>query len=235
YTPPAGPHSQPVSRKDDEDNGSGEPEEKEHSPKIEDVELSTIEQPDSNDNTQSTNTTPAPPVNREKEDNRPIAARCTKRNVQPPGEWWKIKPTFTASASPHASGSWQAREPTPAISSDSEDSEEDKLYDSDTEEEANVVREVEPTTWTEAMNGPYAEQWKEACLEEIKAHMENGTWTVEDLPEQEKAIGSKWVFKIKHNADGSIERFKARIVAKGFSQQLDFDYSETFAPTMRYS
>src|SRR6185369_169428 len=65
--------------------------------------------------------------------------------------------------------------------------------------------------------------------------MENGTWTVEDLPEQEKAIGSKWVFKIKHNADGSIERFKARIVAKGFSQQLDFDYSETFAPTMRYS
>src|SRR6185369_1893658 len=115
--------------------------------------------------------------------------------------------------------SWQARESTPAISLDSEDSEEDKLYDSDTEEEANVVREVEPTTWTEAMNGPYAEQWKEACLEEIKAHMENGTWTVEDLPEQEKAIGSKWVFKIKHNADGSIERFKAHIVAKGFSQR----------------
>jgi hypothetical protein len=50
-----------------------------------------------------------------------------------------------------------------------------------------------------------------------------------------KAIGSKWVFRIKHNADGSIERFKARLVAKGFAQRPGQDYFETFASTMRHT
>ena len=61
----------------------------------------------------------------------------------------------------------------------------------------------------------------------------NGTWEIVDLPEGQKAIGSGWVFKVKHNRDGSIERFKACLVAKGYSQRPGLDYNESFAPTFR--
>ena len=71
--------------------------------------------------------------------------------------------------------------------------------------------------------------------EEITAHLTNGTWDVVELPPGREAIGSKWVYKVKHKADGTIERFKARLVAQGFSQRPGFDYLETFAATMRWS
>ena len=63
--------------------------------------------------------------------------------------------------------------------------------------------------------------------------METGTFEIVDLPTDQKAIGSGWVFRVKHNADGSIERLKARIVAKGYSQRPGLDYNESFAPTFR--
>ena len=66
------------------------------------------------------------------------------------------------------------------------------------------------------------------------AHWTNGTWQVVTLPPGEKAIGSRWVFKLKRNADGSIDRFKARLVAQGFSQRPGIDFHEVFAPTMRW-
>lgn len=73
--------------------------------------------------------------------------------------------------------------------------------------------------------------WLEAALKEIQALVENGTFELVELPEGAKAIGSRWVFKVKRNADGSIERYKARLVAQGFSQRPGSDYHETFAPT----
>ena len=57
---------------------------------------------------------------------------------------------------------------------------------------------------------------------------------MEAVPKGRKLIGSRWVFKTKLNPDGSIERFKARIVVKGYSQISGIDYTETFAPVMRY-
>jgi hypothetical protein len=64
---------------------------------------------------------------------------------------------------------------------------------------------------------PDYQQWHQAVVEEIEAHLRNGTWTLVQLPPDRKAIGSCWVFKVKHNAYGSLERYKACLVAKGFS------------------
>ena len=57
----------------------------------------------------------------------------------------------------------------------------------------------------------------------------NHTWDLVPLPSGKKAIGCKWVYKIKHKADGSIERYKARLVTKGYAQTYGIDYEETFA------
>jgi len=119
---------------------------------------------------------------------------------------------------------WKVRETTPVIESSDEDEKDD-----DDEEAANHIGESDPATWKEAISGPHAEQWKEAALEEINVHHSNSTWDLVELPSGEKAIGSKWVFQIERNADGSIEWFKACIVAKGFSQRPGFDYLETYA------
>ena len=59
------------------------------------------------------------------------------------------------------------------------------------------------------------------------------TWEYDELPPGQKTIGSKWVFKVKYHPDSSVARFKARLVAQGFSQVQGIDFSETFAPTVR--
>ena len=69
--------------------------------------------------------------------------------------------------------------------------------------------------------------------EETKSIQENDVWDLVELPKDRKAVGSKWVFKVKTAADGSIERYKARLVAQGFSQKYGLDYDETFCPVVR--
>ena len=69
--------------------------------------------------------------------------------------------------------------------------------------------------------------------EEIQALQTYGTWELQDLPKGRKAIKCKWVFKIKRNADGTVARYKARLVACGYSQEKGIDYHETFAPVVR--
>ncbi|CAI8584818.1 unnamed protein product [Vicia faba] len=69
--------------------------------------------------------------------------------------------------------------------------------------------------------------------EEIQALEDNGTWTTEDLPSRKKTIGYKWIYKIKYNSDGSIERHKARLVIHGNRQVEGINYNETFVHTTK--
>jgi hypothetical protein len=97
----------------------------------------------------------------------------------------------------------------------------------------STVSNAEPLSYAEALQRPDAEQWKHAALEELNAHSTNGTWKLIPRRVGKKVIGSKWVFKVKCNADGSIEYYKGRVVAKGYNQRPGFDYIEIFAPTVR--
>ncbi|XP_048131572.1 uncharacterized protein LOC125314133 [Rhodamnia argentea] len=69
--------------------------------------------------------------------------------------------------------------------------------------------------------------------DELSMIRKNKTWELVDKPKDRKVIGVKWVFKTKLNADGSINKYKARLVVKGYTQILGIDYSDTFAPMAR--
>ncbi|GJV81409.1 ribonuclease H-like domain-containing protein, partial [Tanacetum coccineum] len=96
----------------------------------------------------------------------------------------------------------------------------------------NLNKSSEPTSYFEAVKNP---NWIEAMNNEIEALNRNNTWTVCDLPEGRKAVGSKWLWKIKCKSTGEIERYKSRVVAKGFSQREGFDYLKNFSPVVKMS
>ena len=76
---------------------------------------------------------------------------------------------------------------------------------------------------------PRVQRMEGGSDDEMAALNKNGAWDLTPLPEGKKAIGCKWVYKVKHNADGSISRYKARLVAKGYAQTYGIDFEETFS------
>lgn len=88
----------------------------------------------------------------------------------------------------------------------------------------------EPRSFDEAKE---YKEWTHACEEEISSIERLRTWDLVDLPIRVKPIGLKWVFKLKRNSDGSINKHKARIVAKGYVQQYGVDFEEVFALVAR--
>ncbi|KAL0320385.1 UNVERIFIED_CONTAM: Retrovirus-related Pol polyprotein from transposon RE2 [Sesamum radiatum] len=88
----------------------------------------------------------------------------------------------------------------------------------------------EPRSFTEAQN---QEQWRQAMQSEIEALEKNETWEVVQAPSDKKTTGCCWVYKLKLKPDGSIERYKVRLVAKGYNQIEGEDYTDCFAPVAK--
>jgi hypothetical protein len=84
---------------------------------------------------------------------------------------------------------------------------------------------------TALLKRPDANLWYQAAVKAMETHIKNGIWELVKLPPSRKAIGSQWVFKVKRNADGSVECYKVRVIAQGFSQRPGVNFNKTFAPT----
>jgi hypothetical protein len=94
----------------------------------------------------------------------------------------------------------------------------------------SISAQSEPTFYHEAVKFSH---WRDAMSAEISALEANHTWVVCDLPPNKHPIGCKWIYKIKHKADGSIERYKAQLVAKGYTRCKGLDYHNTFSPVAK--
>ena len=95
-----------------------------------------------------------------------------------------------------------------------------------------VLTESIPKSYIEALQVP---AWKAAMDAEYAAFIQRETWTLVPRPLDANVISCKWVYSLKYNPDGSIARYKARLVARGFSQAYGLDYHETFSPVVRLS
>jgi hypothetical protein len=94
------------------------------------------------------------------------------------------------------------------------------------------ISESKPSTFEEVAD---QQVWKDVMVEEYNSIMKNDVWKVVLRPEGKSVVTSKWLYKIKHVANGSIEKYKARFVARGFSQIEGVDHDETFAPVAKYT
>ena len=103
-------------------------------------------------------------------------------------------------------------------------------------EQVFMVGDDEPKTFKQAMKRDDKDRWQEAINAEIASLLKKETWRHIDKEEERRVsnpITARWVFKIKRKADMTIERYKARMVAKGFTQKYGIDFVETFAPVAR--
>ena len=107
------------------------------------------------------------------------------------------------------------------------------LFVSD-EQDVVLLDNNEPLTFNEAMESSSSEKWLEAMKSEMKSMYDNQVWDLVDIPNGSRAIGCKWVFKIKIDKDGKIDVYKARLVAKGYRQIHGIDYDESFSPVAMF-
>ena len=97
----------------------------------------------------------------------------------------------------------------------------------------NIGAENDPETFSQAMSSKESKSWYSAMKEEMNSMTSNRIWDLVELPNGVKSVGCKWVFKIKKDSLGNIERHKVRLVAKGFTQREGIDYMETFSPVSK--
>jgi hypothetical protein len=92
--------------------------------------------------------------------------------------------------------------------------------------------DAEPSSYE---NAAQHKVWQEAMMKEYASIMKNDVWEVVPRPEDKKVVGSKWIYKVKYATNGSVDKYKARFLAKGFLQREEVDYEENFAPVARSS
>jgi hypothetical protein len=95
---------------------------------------------------------------------------------------------------------------------------------------SNII-DYEPTCFEEAIE---KKAWRDSMMEEHTSIIKNDVWEIVPRPKDKSIVSSKWIYKIKHAADGSNDKYKARFVARSFSQK-GVDYEETVAPVARYT
>jgi hypothetical protein len=88
-------------------------------------------------------------------------------------------------------------------------------------------------SFDEAISGPDAQKWQEAMLDELRSIDNNDVWETRPPPYHQKVFGCRWVLAIKRDAQGNVERYKARLFVQGFGQEIGINYDETYAPVIR--
>ncbi|KAG7559405.1 Integrase catalytic core [Arabidopsis thaliana x Arabidopsis arenosa] len=145
----------------------------------------------------------------------PIALRRSERLKFPPSNWKNTRVYYNSQAVAH---------PIQAVCTIAHFPEEHQVF------LGQIDQHWIPQTYEEAIQH---QVWRDAIAAERQAMEHNHTWEEVELPRGKKAVTSKWVFTIKYKSNGDIERYKARLVARGFTQTYGEDYRDTFAPVAK--
>ena len=87
----------------------------------------------------------------------------------------------------------------------------------------------EPVTYVDTMQSCDRDKWQATINDEMTSLLQNSTWNLAKRPNGKAVIKNRWVYKVKTTADNFIDRYKVRLKAKGYSQQVGIDYTETFS------
>lgn len=92
---------------------------------------------------------------------------------------------------------------------------------------------AEPKSYRMAMKSPNAKEWRAACDKEMKNIQDMGVWEIVNRPKDAPVVGGRWHLKLKLHLDGTVSKYKARYVAKGYTQTEGVNFNDTYAPTGR--